>query len=140
MGDIEFPSCTEAITLTNTNTSQQWIATGRIGTEVSLRETKSREDKPGVAVCNFQLVVERSYMSPTGLKIEEDYFPITLWGDEARRAKMQLQEGDLLYIRGIIKRVKKQVRGGEVHDTFEILPDNFQLLSRPSAINVQPNA
>ena len=93
------------------------------------RDPELRYVPSGTAVVNFDLAVNRVYLTPSGEKKEEaSFIRIVVWGRRAEVCAEYLSKGSPVFIEGRIRSRSWETQDGQRRSTIEVVANNVQFL------------
>jgi single-strand DNA-binding protein len=101
------------------------LLVGRLCTDPELKYTPS-----GVAVANFRVAVDRSFVNAQGER-ETDFIDIVTWRQSAEFVNTYVTKGRLVLVEGRLQVRQWQTADGQRRRNTEVVADNIRALDRP---------
>lgn len=101
------------------------ILMGNLTRDPELRSTPS-----GASVCNFDLAMNRVYMTQAGERREEVcYMTIVVWGKQAEHCAQYLKKGRAAHVEGHLQQRAWTTPEGQKRSKLEVVAERVQFLS-----------
>jgi single-strand DNA-binding protein len=99
------------------------------------RDPELRYIAQGRAVTTLGIAVNRVYKDrDTGQQVKNtDFISVSVWGKQAENCEKYLSKGRAVYVEGRLKMNKWEDANGESRSKLEVVANNVQFLSGPSA-------
>ncbi len=94
------------------------------------REPELRFTSAGVAVANFTIAVDRSFLNTRGER-DTDFIRVVAWRKLAETCANYMGKGRLIAIEGRLQVSKYQTPEGEPRTSTEVVADTVRFLERP---------
>lgn len=107
---------------------------GRLGRDPELRYTQS-----GMAVANFNVATDESYVDKNGNKVDRtEWHRVVVYQKTAENCAKYLSKGSLVYVEGGLQTRKWQDQQGQDRYTTEIKAERVQFLDRKATDDAVP--
>ncbi|MFH1593397.1 MAG: single-stranded DNA-binding protein [Candidatus Omnitrophota bacterium] len=93
------------------------------------RDPELRYIPSGTAVANFDLAVNRAYLTQSGEKKEETSFvKVVVWSRRAEVCAEYLSKGSPVFVEGRLRSRSWETQDGQKRSTIEVIASNVQFL------------
>ncbi|OGW74779.1 MAG: hypothetical protein A2Z72_05080 [Omnitrophica bacterium RBG_13_46_9] len=105
------------------------------------RDPELRYVPSGTAVANFDIAVNRAYLTPSGEKKQETSFvKVVVWSRRAEVCAEYLTKGSPVFVEGRLRSRSWEGQDGQKRSTIEVVANNVQFLRGAPKDKPQPPA
>ena len=104
------------------------------------RDPELRSTQSGIAVCTFNVAVNRRNRSAEATYPEADYFRVTAWRGLGENCAKFLQKGRKVCVVGTVSASTYNAKDGTVKATLEVTADDVEFLTPRNEANESPVA
>ena len=95
------------------------------------RDPELRFTAKGLAVCRFDIAVNRRYKDVTGeWKDDTSFVPVVVWKETAQRCADRLKKGSPVYVEGRLKSRNWETKDGQKRTSLEVNALRVQFLAK----------
>jgi single-strand DNA-binding protein len=93
------------------------------------RDPELRHTPAGVAVCTFDLAVNRTFTTKAGERKEEaDFFTVVVWDKQAQTCAEYLSKGRQALVEGRLQRRSWEGADGQKRTKYEVVAERVQFI------------
>lgn len=111
------------------------ILIGRLGADPELRATPN-----GIPVCTMRLAVDRQFRNKQTGERETDWIDVVAWRQQAEFISSYAKKGHMIAVDGSLRTRTWQSQSGDPRKAYEVVADQFQLLTPKSAAGAPAGA